>query len=226
MPAHSNDGSVTLARGLRVLQVLGDHPDGLTVSQLAEQLGTHRAGIYRMLGPLADERYVIRRDDGRHTLGVGLLELASRVRPRLQEVAVPELRRLADELRATTALTIRDGEEAVVAAVVEPRSTDMHIAYRTGLRHPIDVAASGLAILAGCAPRPGERREVREARRRGYARSTGELLIGATGVAAPIVVGDRDPEASISVVWVDARAERAAALSVMRVARAVGSALR
>ena len=226
MPAQSTDGSLTLARGLRVLQVLGDHPDGLTVSQLAERLGTHRTGIYRMLGPLADERYVIRRDDGRHTLGVGLLELASRVRPRLQEVAVPELRRLADELRATTALTIRDGEEAVVAAVVEPRSTDMHIAYRTGLRHPIDVAASGLAILAGCAPRPGERREVREARRRGYARSTGELLIGATGVAAPIVVGDRDPEASISAVWVDARAERDAALSVMRVARAVGAALR
>jgi DNA-binding IclR family transcriptional regulator len=226
MPAQSTHRSLTLERGLRVLQVLGEHPDGLTVSQLAEQLGTHRAGIYRMLGPLADERYVIRRDDGRHTLGVGLLELASRVRPQLQEVAVPELRRLADEQRATTALTIRDGEEAVVAAVVEPRSTDMHIAYRTGLRHPIDVAASGLAILAGCAPRPGERREVREARRRGYARSTGELLIGAAGVAAPIVVGGRDPEASISVVWVDARADRAAALSVMRAARAVGAALR
>lgn len=226
MPAQSTDRSLTLERGLRVLRVLGEHPDGLTVSQLADELGTHRAGIYRMLGPLLDERYVIRRADGRHTLGVGLLELASRVRPQLQEVAVPELRRLADELRATTALTIRDGEEAVVAAVVEPRSTDMHIAYRTGLRHPIDVAASGLAILAGCAPRAGERKEVREARRRGYARSTGELLIGATGVAAPIVIGDRDPEASISAVWVDARAERAAALAVMRTARAVGAALR
>jgi DNA-binding IclR family transcriptional regulator len=226
VPAQSTDHSLTLARGLRVLRVIGEHPDGLTVSQLADELGTHRAGIYRMLGPLIDERYVIRRPDGRHTLGVGLLELASRVRPRLQEVAVPELRRLADELRATTALTIRDGEEAVVAAVVEPRSTDMHIAYRTGLRHPIDVAASGLAILAGCAPRAGERREVRDARRRGYARSTGELLIGATGVAAPIVIGDRDPEASISAVWVDAREERAPALAVMRTARAVGAALR
>lgn len=226
MPAQSTDRSLTLERGLRVLRVLGDHPDGLTVSQLAEELGTHRAGIYRMLVPLTDERYVIKRPDGRHTLGVGLLELASRVRPQLQEVAVPELRRLADELRATTALTIRDGEEAVTAAVVEPRSTDMHIAYRTGLRHPIDVAASGMAILAGCAPRAGERKEVREARRRGYARSSGELLIGATGVAAPIVIGDRDPEASISAVWVDSRDDRAAALAVMRTARAIGAALR
>ena len=210
MPAESTERSLTLERGLRVLRVLGDHPDGLTVSQLAEELGTHRAGIYRMLVPLADERYVIKGPDGRHTLGVGLLELASRVRPQLQEIAVPELRRLADDLRATTALTIRDGEEAVTAAVVEPRSTDMHIAYRTGLRHPIDVAASGMAILAGCAPRAGERKEVREARRRGYARSSGELLIGATGVAAPIVIGDRDPEASISAVWVDSRDDQAA----------------
>lgn len=217
--------SLTLERGLRVLTVLADHPDGLSVSELAKALGTHRAGIYRLLGPLADERFVTRGEAGRYSLGLGLVELASRVRPRLQEVAVPELRRLADELRATTALTMRDGDEAVVAAVIEPRSTDVHLAYRTGLRHRLDIAASGIAILAGGPARPGERDAVREARRRGWAHSVGELLFGATGVAAPIPVAGREPSASISAVWIEPREDEAAAECVVAAAGAIAARL-
>jgi DNA-binding IclR family transcriptional regulator len=223
-PPNANH-SLTLERGLRVLRVLASEPDGLSVSELAAELETHRAGIYRLLGPLADARLVVRGTDGRYTLGLGLLELASAVRSRLQEVAVRELRTLADELRATTALTIRDGEEAVVAAVVEPSGTSMHLAYRPGLRHPVVRAAPGLAILAGDTAVPGERPEVATARERGWAVTTGEILPGATGVAAPIVVPGRPTEASISAVWLDPRDPAAMAVSVVRTARAIAAAL-
>ena len=54
--------SLTLERGLRVLRVLGEHPEGMTVSELADALGTHRAGIYRLLGPHLSERFVRRRE--------------------------------------------------------------------------------------------------------------------------------------------------------------------
>ena len=217
--------SLTLERGLRVLRVLADEPDGLSVSELAAELETHRAGIYRLLGPLAEQRLVVRGAGGRYTLGLGLLELASAVRSRLQEVAVRELRVLADEVRATTALTIRDGDEAVVATVVEPTSTDMHIAYRPGLRHPIDRAAPGLAILAGGPPLPGERPEVGLARQRGWAVTTGELLPGATGVAVPILMPGGDAEASISAVWIEPRDPGKMAEPVVRAARAIAAAL-
>src|SRR5947209_8572506 len=100
--------SLTLQRGLRVLRVLSEHPEGMTVSELADALGTHRAGIYRLLGPHLSERLVWRHAD-RYYLGAGLVELASRVQPRLQEVAGPLLQALADELTATAALTVRDG---------------------------------------------------------------------------------------------------------------------
>src|SRR5215211_5581022 len=103
------------ARGLRALAVLARHPDGLSVSELAAALDTHRAAVYLLLGPLADHHLVRREPDGRFTLAPGLIELAAGVRPRLHEVADPVLRRLADQLRATAALTIRDGDEAVVA---------------------------------------------------------------------------------------------------------------
>jgi DNA-binding IclR family transcriptional regulator len=217
------EGSQTLERGLRVLRVLAEHPDGLSVTQLATALGTNRAGVYRLLGPLLDARLVTRDEAGRHVLGAGLIELASRVRPRLQEAAAAELRPLADQLKATTALTVRDGDEAVVTAVAEPRSTDMHIAYRLGLRHPLTRGAAGLAILAASEATPGERPEIAQARDRGWAATSGEILPGAHGVAAPV-----GRVASVSAVWVGERddlatvaeAVRAAAVRIMDAASA------
>lgn len=219
------NSSQTLERGLQILRVLAEHSDGLSVSELAATMKTHRPGIYRLLGPLTEQRLVVRSHDGRYTLGLGLLELASQVQPRLQEVAVRELRTLADELRATTALTVRDGDEAVVAAVVEPRGVNLRVAYRAGLRHPITVAAPGLAILAGGLPRPGERAEVEAARQLGYACTTGELLPGATGIAVPIIVPGREAEACISAVWIESRDPETMAGPVMRTAKAIATAL-
>jgi DNA-binding IclR family transcriptional regulator len=217
--------SLTLERGLRVLRVLSEHPEGMTVSQLADAFGTHRAGIYRLLGPHLAERLVWRRGD-RYFLGAGLVELASRVQPRLQEVAGPLLQALADDLVATAALTVRDGEDAaVVLDVRSPRSADMHITYRPGLRHPVSIAASGIAILAGGSPRPSARAEVGEARRCGWARSSGELLPGATGVAAPVGVAGAEPDAAVSAVWIGERDEPAMARAVVRAARALADAL-
>jgi DNA-binding IclR family transcriptional regulator len=207
MPA----GSQTLERGLRVLRVLAEHPDGLSVTDLAAALETNRAGVYRLLAPLLDARLVARDGSGRHTLGAGLIELASRVRPRLQEAAAAELRPLADRLKATTALTVRDGDEAVVTAVAEPRSTDMHIAYRLGLRHPLARGAAGLAILAANAPAAGERPEVATTRERGWAETTGEILPGAHGVAAAL-----GTTASISAVWVGPRDDVAEIVTAVR----------
>jgi DNA-binding IclR family transcriptional regulator len=224
-PERSSGGSQTLERGLRILRVLAEHPDGLSVSQLAAAMDTHRAGIYRLLAPLMDQHLVVRGEDGRHVLGAGLIELASRVRPRLQEIAVPALRILADELGATTALTVRDGEEAVVAAVVEPRNTDMHIAYRTGLRHRLDQAASGIAILSALPPRGGERTPIVDARERGWSVSSSELLPGATGVGAAVVLPGHEPAGAITAVWIDGRDPAATAPAVIRCARTIAAGL-
>jgi DNA-binding IclR family transcriptional regulator len=218
-------GSQTLDRGLEALEVLARHPDGLSVGDLAAALSTHRAGIYRSLLTLESRRLVLRLDDGRYTLGVGLIELGRRVHVGLQDVATPELRSLADELRATTALTIRDGEEAVVAAVAEPRDTDMHIAYRPGLRHSVNRSAAGIVLLAAGPRQTGERQAITDARTAGWARSTGELLPGVTGVAASVSMLGRQPTAAISAVWISPRDESYAAERVVASANSIATAM-
>ncbi len=221
-------GSLTLDRGLRVLRVLAENPDGLSVTDLAREMSTHRAGMYRMLGPLSDQRLIVRAGDGRFQLGIGLIELASGVRTRLQEVALPELQTLADTVGATTALTFRDGDQAVVVSVLEPRSSDVHIAYRTGLRHRLDQAASGIAILAAQPFRTDEREAVTQARARGWAQSEGELLAGVTGVASAIAASGEGAEASVSAVWIGEREIEQVARLVLdaadRIAASVGGA--
>jgi DNA-binding IclR family transcriptional regulator len=96
---------------------------------------------------------------------------------------LPALRGLADEVGATAHLTVAEGEEAVAVAVVEPRFTDVHVAYREGSRHPLDRGAAGEAIVRGG----------------GWVATSGQLQPGAYGVAAP-VLGVPGLRASVGVV--------------------------
>jgi len=223
IPVSTVNHSQTLDRGLRALEVLAEHPDGITVSELAAALSTHRAAVYRLLGPLSDHHLVLRRSDNRYTLAAGLFALAAAVQPRLTEVAVPVLQRLADDLGVTAALTIRDGDEAVVAAVVPPREPRLHITYRVGMRHPLTQGSPGHVLLAAQPPVAGEPESVTRARRAGFAVSTGQLLPGATGVAVAVPSRGPGPDAAISAVWIEGLDPDAVAVDVIAAAREIAA---
>lgn len=224
-PPASATHSLTLDRGLRALWLLRDAPDGLSASELAGALSTHRAAVYRMLAPLLEHHLVRRRADGRHLLGPGLIELAAAVQTHLQERAAPVLQELADELGATTALTLRDGAQAVVAAVVVPRDHLLHLTYRTGMRHDLTAGAPGHAIAAALPASPADTDDIRAARARGWARSQGQLLHGATGVAAVVRGPGGEPLAALSAVWISGIDERRAARATVAAADALTAAL-
>ena len=215
----------SLERGVQALKMLAQHPEGMTVSELASGIDTHRAAVYRLLRPLDDHHLVRRGEDKRWTLAPGLIELAAGVRPRLQEVSEPVLRRLADRLNTTTALTIRDGDEAVVATVVVPREPRLHLAYRPGMRHLLTQGAPGHALLAAVPEQPGEPPFVAPARSQGYAVTSGQLLSGATGVAAAISAPGHEPEAAISAVWIEGLDPHEVAKDVVAAAAEIASAL-
>ena len=207
--------SQTLDRGLRVLRVLAEAPEGLTITELSTQMEVNRTVVYRLISTL-EAHALIRRDSrGRLFVGLGVLHLASAVQPLLRELAVPVLRTLAEAIGCTAHLTVADGDEALALAVVEPTWTDFHVAYRVGSRHPLAAGAAGKAIglLGGSSAAT-------------YAVTSGELQSGAHGLAAP-VRGLDGLRASVGIVTLDGAIDEAlVAPRVIAAAQQVADRLR
>jgi DNA-binding IclR family transcriptional regulator len=198
--ARSRDGNQTLARGLRVLLAIADSQRGLTVQQVGELLGVHRSIAYRLLQTLADFGLAARGKDGAYTPGARLATLAEAYLPTLREVARPVMRSLADQLQSTISLFVEQGDEAVAIALVEPTTASHHIAFMPGMRTPLTLGAAAYAILASGPAAPGEPAAAAVARKRGYARSHGEIEAGAFGVAAWIPMGETGTRACLNLI--------------------------
>ncbi|MFI7128866.1 IclR family transcriptional regulator [Nonomuraea sp. NPDC050153] len=224
--AASTAGSKTIDTGLRLLEILKDHPDGLTITELAQLAGIHRNAVSRHLVALGHHRLAARIGT-RFTLGLGIVELNAAVQHRLRSAASAALQVLADACNATAFITVLDIDEsqAVVLTVAEPRVSQIHVSYRAGTRHPVNRGASGIAILAGRPPPPEERPAITQARAIGYSVTAGELQPGAWGVAAPIITAGRPANASVGVVTIGARDENEIAPLVLSAASEIARLL-
>lgn len=196
----------TLRRGMEAISLVAECPEGLSVAQLAERLNVDRAIAYRIVATLEADSFVSRGPDGRIYLGGAILALASGLEPQLRAVVEPALRRLAEETRATAFMSVARGSDAVAILVAESNSGLIRVGYRTGSRHPLNLGAAGIAILAGRPGKPDDPEAVRVARKDGYSVTRGELQRGAVGVAAPVRFSKQKHaalEASVGVVALD-----------------------
>ncbi len=210
--------SQTLDRGLRVLEVVAESPDGLTVTELATALGIGRTVVYRLVVTLEQHALIRRSADGRCRLGLGVLALGRQVQPVVRDTALPALRLLADAVNATAVLTVVDGQEALAAVVVEPTRSDLHVASRAGSRQPLENGAAGRAILASrtTAGRPLDPP---------WVVATGDGPGGAYGIAVP-VLGVPGLEASVGVLALRELNESDVGPRVARAAGEIARALR
>ena len=210
--------SQTLDRGLRVLEVISEAPDGLTVTEIAQAIGIGRAVVYRLVVTLEQHAFLRRSADGRCRLGLAVLTMGRQVQPIVRDIALPALRLLADAVGATAHLTIVDGNEALAVVVVEPTRSDVHVAYRMGARHPLEAGAAGRAVLAArtSAGRPLDPPWV--------VATTGGPQ-GAYGIAVPIL-GVPGIEASVGVVSLRELQESEVGPRVARAAGEIARALR
>ena len=146
---------------------------------------------------------------GRLALGTGLAALAAGVARDLQQVALPELNDVANELGMTCLLAVLvDADEAVTLVSASPRQTVAVVSYRPGHRHPITRGGPGKAILLGLpdsawpADVPGGLRdEITVSRARGYASSHDEVVPSLRSVAVPLNLPGQPP-AAIAVIHV------------------------
>ncbi len=199
--------SQTLSRGIRILEVLADAREPLTIDDLAARLAVHRSVAYRLLRTLEDHGLVTRDSAGRVQLGARLAALAAGVAHDLQAEAIPELTAVANDLGMTSFLVVLDHDECVTLSSVEPRHAVNPVAQRPGTRHPVTRGAPGKAILSitpesSWPPvRPALAEEIREAATRGYATSHDEVIPSVRAVAVPLRVPGRAP-AAVAVVYV------------------------
>jgi hypothetical protein len=145
MPAET---SQTLDRGLRVLEVLSENPEGLTVTELGNKLDIGRTVVYRLVVTLERHNLIRRSPDGRCRLGLGLISLSRVVQPLVRDSSGPALRMLVEAVGCTAYLMIADAGDGLIAVVSEPNRSDVHIALRVGARTPLEASAGGRAILA------------------------------------------------------------------------------
>ena len=196
----SGTGSQTLARGLTALHMVAESPSGLTVQQLADQIGVHRTIAYRLLSTLTQFRLVAKGEDGRYRPAAGLAVLGASFDRNVRQLCLPTLRALADELGTTVSLLVAEGDQQVAIAVIVPSHVAYQLAFHEGSRYPLDRGAAGVALLASMPPRPAERDLVARARERGWVMTHGEIEPNTYGLAVPVHRRAPSPPTCINLI--------------------------
>ena len=104
-----------LARGLKLLELLSENPEGLLMAEMAS-LGLPQASLFRMLTTLCDSGYAIREKSGLYRLNGKLLSIAYKAveNKSLTSVAEGAMRELRDMTGESVMLAVLHGNEGVV----------------------------------------------------------------------------------------------------------------
>jgi DNA-binding IclR family transcriptional regulator len=145
----------SVARALKVLEVVGESPTGLTTKQIARRCDITVAAAYRMLRTLAHTGYVLRREDGGYMLG---LAVADRFRELVVAMRGPV--EVSEVLRAAAAetgyshymATFVSGRVAITATAEGPRSPYLEDLV-PGFDDGAHATALGKTLLATLEPR-------------------------------------------------------------------------
>lgn len=138
-----------LEKGLDIIEVLVNQPQGLTLKELAKALGRTVSEIFRMAVALQQRGYVQVDAADRYTLTLKLLELAHHQQPlkSLVATALPLMRELANRARQSCHLcTHFDGRIIVAAQVDSPGLWSFGL--KLGAVMGLTETASGHVLLA------------------------------------------------------------------------------
>lgn len=202
------DFVLSLARGLSVIEALGDAGRGLSLSETAKKTGFSRASARRLLLTLERLGYV-RLDDRRFMLlprvlrlGYGFIASMS-----MAEVMQSYMEEVVRALGESCSAAMLDGDEIVYVARV-PTKRIMTVALTVGTRLPAYCTSMGRVLLSGLddpgvdrylaavdlkpltpktiTDRAKLKKLVRQARADGYAMVDQELEAGVRSCAVPL----------------------------------------
>lgn len=202
--------SLTLSRGIEMLEMVCAADVAPSIGQVAQQLGVHRSAAYRLLRTL-EAHYLVRRDEaGRIHPAAGLTNLARGVENSLQTVGLPVMTKIADELGMSCFIAVAQGADCFTLMTVEA-TTSHALTQHPGTRHHLDRGAPGIALLSGLTAQQRTdiadlelsnkaKADLEQALRDGYASSYDEVIPGVSSVAVPLMAAGQLP-ATLAVVY-------------------------
>ena len=216
-------------RVVEILDLLGEEPQGLTISEISRRLGIARSSAHGLVQTLLRSGY-IHTDGGdrkRFRLGVRLIQLGLNVADSLdvRSVARPHLERLVARTHETAFLALPLGGELVYVDKIVSDVREVRTDLRLGARRPLHCTSLGKALLAAISDASvreavkelGMRRatsssidsasalvtDLQATRDRGYSIDRHEAVVGVCCVGAPIRDHLGKPRAAISVSTID-----------------------
>ena len=213
----------SLVRALTIVNRLAAADEGVTLTEVAQQVGLSPSTAHRLLTTLEQERYV-HFDAERRLWSVGVQAFVTgnaflKTRS-LVVTARPHMRALMEESEETVNLAVEDQFEAIYLAQVECRQM-MRAFARPGARVPLHCSSVGKALLSAMPasdlakilhrqglPRVtiktinttvALREDLARARARGYAIDDEEHAVGLRCIAAVVFNENADPVAAVSL---------------------------
>ena len=218
-----------VARAAAVLRVLADAGEGLGVNEVARRSGLVPSSSLHILRALTEEGLAAFDEHSkRYSLGLGLLTLAHDMLGHnpFNTLVQPELQLLANQHRATAIAVQLDERERMVVVAVAQAPTLLQIQVGVGSRFPAYISATGRCVAAWSDLSEAQLRrrfdtlkwqsppsfaqwlrEVKQAKRDGFAIDAGHYINGFTVIAAPLIASQPDattaaPRQAIAVVCV------------------------
>jgi len=199
--------STSLARGLRVIELLAQESRALGVTEIAQRTGSSKSGVHSLLGALVRAGYAEHGTGGVYRLGLKAWEIGRSVPvSRLLRFAGPLMVDLAARVQEGVILGVLDGFEVAYVHLIEgDQAVRVHAAV--GDRIPAYCTSTGLALLADLdgsqvdrllpnrlpaisaqtiVDRRALHAELRRTRARGYAVNRGGWRVDVGGIAASI----------------------------------------
>jgi DNA-binding IclR family transcriptional regulator len=232
-----------LEKALDILELLAEQKEGLSQGQISEAVGRSLSQIYRVLVALERRGYIYRdRASGLYFLSMRMFELAHRHEPvrGLIQIALPPMRRLADEIQQSCNLGVLEAGRVLVLAQVESPAP-FGFRVRVGAEFPATGSPSAHVLLA-FRPHDDEQRpaawpravraaallqqRLERVREQGYDEMADTLHPGITDIAYPIIGRGEAAVAALTIPYVATTYSTRDLAAVRKAAAAAASEMR
>lgn len=198
LPKTTSYSAPALEKGFNVIELLADHPQGLTISEITARMGLSMSEIFRVIMVMEKSGWLKRGAGDRFRVTTKVLDLALRATPseELIQAAAPLMRELAVRIDQSCHLVVRNGEFGLIV-YRQQNPGPMGFSVRPGIRIPLEQSCSGHVLLGfnaldngqppDEAPRsPTVDAVLQKVRARGYEVMKSARTLGVTDISYPI----------------------------------------